>query len=73
MNAFYERILGTALSRVIDVEVNAADVAGVHIRYRLGTAEFGIALSAPFQLLLLNPQPGVVSCPGCGGANGPAA
>ena len=47
-----------ALSGVMDVEVNAADVAGDYIRYRLGTTEFCIALSAPFQLLLLNPQPG---------------
>ena len=36
--------------------MNPADVAGVQIRYRLGTAEFSIALSALYQLLLLNPQ-----------------
>ena len=40
------------------MEVNPADVAGVRIRYRLGTAEFSIALSALYQLLLLNPQRG---------------
>ena len=40
------------------MEVNPADVAGVHIRYRLGTAEFIIALSAVYELLLLNPQRG---------------
>ena len=40
------------------MEVNPADVAGVRIRYRLGTAEFSIALSAVYQLLLLNPQQG---------------
>ena len=38
--------------------MNPADVAGVRIRYRLGTAQFSIALSALYQLLLLNPQPG---------------
>ena len=47
-----------ALSQVVDVEVNLADVAGVRIRYKLGTAEFSIALSALYQLLLLNPQRG---------------
>ena len=47
-----------AVSQVVDVEVNPADVAGVRIRYKLGTAEFSIALSAPYQLLLLNPQRG---------------
>ena len=47
-----------ALSQVVDVEVNPADVAGVRIRYKLGTAEFSIALSALYQLLLLNPQRG---------------
>ena len=47
-----------ALSHVVDVEVNPADVAGVRIRYKLGTAEFSIALSALYQLLLLNPQRG---------------
>ena len=31
---------------------------GVRIPYKLGTAEFNIALSAPYQLLLLNPQRG---------------
>ena len=40
------------------MEVNPADVAGVRIRYKLGTADFSIALSAPYQLLLLNPQRG---------------
>ena len=40
------------------MEVNAADVAGVRIRYRLGTAEFSIALSALYQLVLVNPQRG---------------
>ena len=47
-----------ALSQVVDVEVNPTDVAGVRIRYRLGTAEFNIALSPLYQLLLLNPQRG---------------
>ena len=36
--------------------MNPADVSGVRIRYRLGTAEFSIAVSALYQLLLLNPQ-----------------
>ena len=40
------------------MEVNPADVAGVLIWYKLGTAEFSIALSALYQLLLLNPQRG---------------
>ena len=40
------------------MEVNPADVAGVRIRYKLVTAEFSIALSALYQLLLLNPQRG---------------
>ena len=40
------------------MEANPADVAGVRIRYRLGTAEFSIALSALYQLLPLNPQRG---------------
>ena len=47
-----------ALSQVVDVEVNPANVVGVRIRYKLGTAEFSITLSAPYQLLLLNPQRG---------------
>ena len=47
-----------ALSQVVDVETNPADVAGVRIRYKLGTAEFSIAFSAMYQLLLLNPQRG---------------
>ena len=47
-----------AQSQVVDVEVNPADVAVVRIRYKLGTAEFSIALSALYQLLLLNPQRG---------------
>ena len=47
-----------ALPQVVDVEMNPADVAGVRIRYKLGTAEFSIALSALHQLLLLNPQRG---------------
>ena len=47
-----------ALSQVVDVEVNPADVAGVRIWYKLGTTEFIIALSALYQLLLLNPQRG---------------
>ena len=38
--------------------MNPADVAGVRIRYRLGTVEFSIALCALYQLLLLNPQRG---------------
>ena len=42
-------------SQVMDVEVNP-DVAGVRIRYRLGIAEFSIALSALYQPLLVNPQ-----------------
>ena len=45
-----------ALSQVVDVEVNPANVAGVRIRYKLGTAEFRIALSALYQLLLLIPH-----------------
>ena len=40
------------------MEVNPADVAGVRIRYQLGTAEVSITLSALYQLLLLNPQRG---------------
>ena len=40
------------------MEVNPADVAGVRFWYKLGTAEFSIALSALYQLLLLNPQRG---------------
>ena len=40
----------------MDVEVNPADVAGVRIYYRLGTAEFSIAVSALYHLPLLNPQ-----------------
>ena len=40
------------------MEVNPAGVAGVRIRYKLGTAELSIALSALYQLLLLNPQRG---------------
>ena len=47
-----------ALSQVVDVEVNPADVAGVRIRYKLGTADFSIALSPLYQLLLLNRQRG---------------
>ena len=47
-----------ALSQVVDVEVNPADVARVRIRYKLGNAKFSIALSALYQLLLLNPQRG---------------
>ena len=47
-----------ALSQVVDVEVNPANVGGVRIRYKLGTAEFSIALSALYQLLLLTPQRG---------------
>ena len=45
---------------------NPADVAMVRIRYRLGTAEFSIALSALHHLLLLNPQQGfaILSGPG---------
>ena len=46
------------MSQVLDVEVNPSDVAGVRIRYKLGTAEFNIALSALYQLLLLNPKRG---------------
>ena len=38
--------------------MNLVDVVGVRIRYRWGTAEFSIALSALHQLLLLNPQRG---------------
>ena len=38
--------------------MNAADVAGVRIQYRLGTVEFTITLSALYQLLLLDPQRG---------------
>ena len=40
------------------VEVNPANVAGVRIRYLLGTSECSIALSALYQLLLLNPHRG---------------
>ena len=46
------------MSQIMHVEVNPADVAGVRIRYRLGNADFNIALSALYQLLLLNPQRG---------------
>ena len=42
----------------MDVDVNPADAAVVRIPYRLGTAEFSIALSALYQLLHLNPQRG---------------
>ena len=61
-----------ALSQVMDVEVNPADVAGVCILYRLGTAEFSIALSALYQLLLLSPKQGCAR-PGCGSRSAPAA
>ena len=40
------------------MEVNPVDVAGVRIRYRLGNAEFSIAMFTLYQLLLLNPQRG---------------
>ena len=60
-----------ALSQVVDVEVNPADVAGVRIRYKLGTAEFRIALSALYQLLLLNPQRGCAILSGDGGMGRP--
>ena len=40
------------------MEVNPADEAGVRTWYKLGTAEFGIALSALYQLLLVHPQRG---------------
>ena len=52
MNAFTERILCTALSEVVDLEVNPADLAGVRIRYRFATAESSIALPALYQVLL---------------------
>ena len=55
------------------MEVNPADVAGFPIRYRLVFAEFSIALSALYQLLLLNPQQGALSCPGCDCGNGTAS
>ena len=42
----------------MDMEADPADVARFRIRYRLGTAKFGIALSALYQLLLLNPKRG---------------
>ena len=42
----------------MDVEVNPADVAGVRVRSRLQTAEYTIALSGLYQLLLLNAQRG---------------
>ena len=71
MKPFYERNLRTALSQIMDAEVNPADVARVLIRYRPGTAEFSIAVSAVYQQLLLNG--GALSCPGCGNGNGPAA
>ena len=47
-----------AMSQVMDVEVSLADVAGVQITYWPSTAEFSIALSALYHLLLLNPQRG---------------
>ena len=47
-----------ALSKVVNVEVNPADVPGARVRYKLGIAEFSIAMSALYQLLLLNPQRG---------------
>ena len=62
-----------ALSQVVDVEVNLADVAGVRIRYKLGTAQFRITLSALYQVLLLNPSGGVPSSPGCGSGSALAA
>ena len=40
------------------MEVNPAEVAVVRIRYRLGAAEFSVALSAMYEVLLLNPQRG---------------
>ena len=40
------------------MEVDQVDMAGVRIRYRLCTAEFSIAVSAVYQLLLLDPQRG---------------
>ena len=51
------------------MEVNPADVAGVCIRYWQGTAQYTIALSALYQLLLLNAQRGC----SCGSRNAPAA
>ena len=53
--------------------MNPADVAGVRIRYRLGTAKFSIALPALYQLVLLNPQRGcaILSC--CRSGSAPAA
>ena len=44
--------------------MNPADVAGVCIRYWMGTAEFSIALSTRYQQLLLNPQRGCSSLSG---------
>ena len=38
--------------------MNPSNVVGVRIRYRVGTAEFSIVVSAVYQLLLLNPQRG---------------
>ena len=38
--------------------MNPADIAGVRIRYRLATGDFSFALSALYQLLLLNLQRG---------------
>ena len=38
--------------------MNPAHVAGVHIRWRLGTADLSIAVSALYQRLLLNPKRG---------------
>ena len=59
------------------MEVNPAVVAGVRIRYRLGTAEFSIALFVVYQLLLLNPSAtrngGALSYPGCGSGSTSAA
>ena len=52
--------------------MNLADVAGVRIRYRLRTANFSIALSALYQLLLLNPQQGCFILSGLREWNGPA-
>ena len=43
---------------MLDVEVVLADAAGVCIRYWLQSAEYTIALSTLYQLLLPNPQRG---------------
>ena len=46
------------------MEVNTTNDAGVPIGYRLQVADYTIAPSAPYQVLLLNQQPGCFAFPG---------